>query len=170
MSPSVTTVRLVAVVPHHTIVDGEYDGLEVGRFAGLGFALQVQSTASADGHSGVAQEGGPVPVTTVTGTVVLPSDEAPPILSAGAVQPLLASADETWPADAQLAVTGQLVVEPYLWAADGMLWPLVPDGVRMWSVDAIRRIGLDGIEDLMTLSDPTGLDHGSTYVLELVDV
>ncbi|GAA4933101.1 hypothetical protein GCM10023204_46390 [Actinomycetospora succinea] len=163
-------VRLVAVVPHHTIADGEYDDLTVGRFSALGFALQVRSTAATDARSGVSQEGGPVPVTTVTGTVVVPSEEAPPILAAGAVQPLLASADETWPADAQLAVTGQLVVEPYLWAADGMLWPLVPDGVRMWSVDGIRRIGLDGIEDLTTLSGPTDLDHGSTYVLELVDV
>ncbi|MFC5136984.1 hypothetical protein ACFPK1_01955 [Actinomycetospora rhizophila] len=163
-------MRLVAVVPHHTIAGGEYDGLAVGRYAGLGFALQVGSSTPSDGGSGVAQEGDPVPVTTVTGTVLLPSDEAPPVLSAGAVQPLLASADETWPADGQLAVTGRLVVEPCLWAADGMLWSLVSDGVRMWSVDAICRIGGDGIEDLATLSGLIELDHGSTYVLELVDV
>ena len=117
----------MAVVPTHTLADGEYDDVVTGRLAGFGFALQVTSTAAAS-SAGVTQEGSPVPTTTVAGTVRLPGTEVPPVLDAGLVQPLLASADERWPADAMLAVTGRLVVEPYLWAADGMLWPLLPDG------------------------------------------
>jgi len=67
-----------------------------------------------------------------------------------------------------LAVTGRLVVEPYLWAADGMLWPLLPDGVQMWSVDRIRCIGDGGTEELESLPGPSGLDRGATYLLQLV--
>ena len=67
-------------------------------------------------------------------------------------------------------MTGRLVVEPYLWAADGMLWPLMPDGVRMWTVDGIRRVAADGTEHLATLPGPAGLDHGATYVLDISGV
>ena len=159
-------MRLVAVVPTHTLADGEYDDVVTGRLAGFGFALQVTSTAAAS-SAGVTQEGSPVPTTTVAGTVRLPGTEVPPVLDAGLVQPLLASADERWPADAMLAVTGRLVVEPYLWAADGMLWPLLPDAVRMWSVDRIRRIGEEGTEELESLPGPSGLEHAATYLLDL---
>jgi hypothetical protein len=75
------------------------------------------------------------------------------------------SAHDDWPAGAELAVIGRLVVEPYLWAADGMLWPLVPDGVRMWTVEGIRWVGEDGTENVATLRGPAGLDHGATYLL-----
>ena len=161
-------MHLGAVVPIHTIADGEYDDLAPGRLAALGFALQVLSSTPSDGAPQVGQEGAPIPSTTVTGTIVLPGDEVPPILDAGSVRPLLATVDETWPAGERFAVTGRLVVEPYLWATDGMLWPLVPEGVQMWSVDTIRRVGDDGIEDLPALPGPSGLDHGATYLLDLV--
>jgi hypothetical protein len=64
-------------------------------------------------------------------------------------------------------VTGRLIVEPYLWATDGMLWPLVPDGVRMWTVEGLRRVGDAGTEHLPTLPGPAGLDHGAAYLLDL---
>lgn len=85
---------------------------------------------------------------------ILPSPPATP-----------ASADERWPADEVLAVTGRLVVEPYLWAVDGMLWPLLPDGLRMWSVDRIHCLDADGTEEeLMSLPGPSGLDHGAALL------
>ena len=160
-------MRLVAVVPAHTIADGEYDDLAAGRLAALGFALQVLSSSASQGR-GVVQVGVPVPITTITGTVLRPGDEVPPLLDAGHLLPLLASAHDDWTAGAELAVTGRLVVEPYLWAADGMLWPLAPDGVRIWTVEGIRRVGDDDTEHLATLPGPTGLDHGATYLLYLV--
>jgi hypothetical protein len=162
----VASVRLVAVVPAHTIADGEYDDLAAGRLAALGFALQEPS-ASAAHDRGVIQVGEPVPTTTITGTVLRPGDEVPPLLDAGHLLSLLASAHDDWTAGAELAVTGRLVVEPYLWATDGMLWPLVPDGVRMWTVEGIRRVDEEGIEHLATLPGPAGLDHGATYLLDL---
>jgi hypothetical protein len=79
LTPTVVPVRLVAVVPAHTIADGEYDDLAAGRLAALGFALQVLSTAAATEY-GVVQIGTPVPTTTITGTVLRPGDEVPPVL------------------------------------------------------------------------------------------
>ena len=160
-------MRLVAVVPTHTLADGEYDDVVTGRLAGFGFALQVTSTAAAS-SAGVTQEGSPVPTTTVAGTVRLPGTEVPPVLDAGLVQPLLASADERWPADAMLAVTGRLVVEPYLWAADAMLWPLLPDGVRMWSSTASAASGTRAPRSWRVCPGRRGCDRGATYLLQLV--
>lgn len=143
----------------------KYDDVVTGQLAGFGFALQVTSTATAT-SAGVTQDGSSVPTTTVAGTVRLPDTEVPPVLDAGLVQPLLVTSDEPWLPDAMLAVTGRLVVEPYLWAAEGMLWPLLPDGVRMWSVDRIRRIGTRAPRTRRAC--PGRLDHGATYLLELV--
>ena len=161
-------VHLVAVVPTYTIADGEYDHIAAGHLAALGFALQVATSAPAgpDGP-GVVQDDALIPTTTITGTVLRPTDQAPAVLDDGSVRPLLATSDDPWTAGEMLAVTGRLAVEPYLWATDGMLWPLVPDGVRMWSVHAIRRLGEDGVEHLPSLPGPTGLDHDATYVLDL---
>lgn len=160
------SVHLVAVVPTYAIADGEYDHLAAGRLAGLGFALHVLSSSLGVGQ-GVVQVGEPVPTTTVSGTVRRPHHEVPPVLDAGLLQPLLASAHDDWPAGAELAVTGRLVLEPYLWAPDGMLWPLVPDGVRLWTVDRLRRVGDDGVEDLPSLPGAAvGLDHAATYLID----
>lgn len=85
-------VHLVVVVPTYTIADGEYDDIVVGRHAAFGFALQPASTRAArPGADAVVQDGAPVSTSTVTGTVIRPTAQAPAVLDDGGVRPLLAS-------------------------------------------------------------------------------
>jgi hypothetical protein len=162
-------VHLVAVVPTYTIGDGEYEDVVVGRPAAFGFALQPTSTRPArPGADAVVQDGAPIPTSTITGTVIRPTDQAPAVLDDGRVRPLLATSDDAWTTGDVLAVTGRLVVEPYLWATEGKLWPALPDAVRLWSVEGIRRVTGAGTMALDALPGPEELDHDATYVLDLV--
>jgi hypothetical protein len=108
-----SVVRLVGVVPNYTIADGEYTHVAVGRPAAFGFALQPSRIRPArPGAAAVVQDKASVPTSTITGTVIRPTGQAPAVLDGGCVRPLLATSDDAWTAGDVLAVTGRLVVEP----------------------------------------------------------
>jgi hypothetical protein len=146
------------------LADGEYGDVAVGRRAEFGFALEPEVVEVRSAAAGLEQDDKPVPTTVVSGTVVAHSPEAPSVVDAGAVQPILVH--EPRPEGAVVA-RGRLVVEPFLWASDGVLWSLVPDGVRLWSIDRIRRIGAE-VTDLDSVPRPPDVDHDAVYLLDLM--
>ncbi|MEJ2866741.1 hypothetical protein WCD74_03135 [Actinomycetospora sp. OC33-EN08] len=104
-----------------------------------------------------------MPVTTISGSVLRPSSQAPTIVDAGALMPVLHGAA---PSGEAVLARGRLVVEPLLWSTDGVLWPLLPDGVRLWSVDRIREMATDST-DLDVSPEVSEVDHEAVYLLDL---
>ena len=163
-APKLSFVHVVAVLPAWMLADGEYADIAVGRTAEFGFALEPELVEFRSATPGVQQDDECVPSTTVSGTLLLPSPEAPGVVDTGGLLPILVQQERATGRD--LVARGRLVVEPFLWASDGVLWPLVPDGVRLWSVDRIRQVGTDVVE-LDAVPDATTVDHDSLYLLAL---
>lgn len=157
-------VHLVAVLPAWMLADGSFGELVVGGTAEFGFAVEPQHIGLSTGTRGIEQVGAPVPITTVSGTALAPSPEAPLVIDTGWVKPIVIALDAT--PDSTVSARGRLVVEPHLWATDGVLWPLIPDGVRLWSVDRIRAVTTETID--LSVSPPvTAVDHDAVYLLDL---
>lgn len=160
----VSAVRLVAVVPAWMLADGEYGDLAVGGTAEFGFALEPELIEAGSGATDVDQIGGGVPVTRVSGTAVVLSPEAPPVIDAGLVKPIVITDAQNGDA---LSVRGRLVVEPALWATDGVLWPMVPDGVRLWALDRVRVLRQAVESDLAVVPSAADVAHDAIYLLDL---
>ncbi|MCD2186636.1 hypothetical protein [Actinomycetospora soli] len=156
-------MHLVTVLPAWMIADGEYGDLAVGRAAEFGFALEPESVDVGAFPPGFAQSGDRVPVTTISGSVLRPSSQTPTIVDAGTLMPVLHGAA---PSGDGVLARGRLVVEPLLWSSDGVLWPLLPDGVRLWSVDRIREVATDST-DLDISPAVSEVDHDAVYLLDL---
>lgn len=162
--PKLLTVHVVAALPAWMLADGEYGDIAVGQTAEFGFALEPDLVEFRSTTPGLDQDGEGVPSTTVSGRWHECSSDAPVVVDAGEVKPILV---HTEPAlGPNVVARGRLVVEPFLWASDGVLWPLVPDGVRLWSVDRIRRVGPD-VRDLGAVPGPADVDHKAVYLLDL---
>lgn len=157
-------MHVVAAVPAWMLADGEYAAIAVGHAAEFGFALEPELVETRAEAPGVVQVGEAVPTTTVSGTAVADSSDGPSVVDAGDVKPILLG--DALPGGGEVVARGRLVVEPFLWATDGILWPLIPDGVRLWSVDRIRRVGSD-IEDLEATPSVEDVDHDAVYLLDL---
>jgi hypothetical protein len=165
-APRLSSVRLVAVVPAWMFADGEYGDLAVGGQAEFGFALESERVDAGSAAMGIEQAGEPVPTTTVHGSVISASPNAPVVIDAGTVKPIVTAADAS-PSEA-VSARGRLVVEPFLWATDGVLWPTAPDGVRLWSVDRIRAVtGSADVTDLLVSPPVTDVDHEAVYLIDL---
>jgi hypothetical protein len=160
----VSAVHLVAVLPAWMLADGDFGELAVGGTAEFGFAVEPHNIDLGSGVSGIDQVGEAVPTTTVSGIALAPAPEAPAVIDAGLLKPIVATLDASvWGA---VSVRGRLVVEPHLWATDGVLWPLVPDGVRLWSVDRIRAVTAE-VVDLSASPPVNAVDHDAVYLLDL---
>jgi hypothetical protein len=146
------------------LADGEYGNVAVGRAAEFGFALEPDLVEVRAAEARINQDGEVLPVTTVSGTVLAHSSEAPSVIDSGDVKPILMGDEQ--PRDGAVVARGRLVVEPFLWASDGLLWPLVPDGVRLWSVERIRQVGPE-VTDLDAVPPPAEVDHALVYLLDL---
>lgn len=48
-----------------------------------------------------------------------------------------------------------------------MLWPVLPEAVRVWSVERVRCVHEKGTFALDALPGSAGLDHEATYLLDL---
>lgn len=164
MALRVSSVRLVAVVPAWMLADGEYGDLAVGGRAEFGFAMELERVDAGSGAVGIEQAGEPVPTTTVRGSVISASSGAPVVIDAGTVKPIVTATDASLH-DA-VSARGRLVVEPFLWATDGVLRPAVPDGVKLWSVDRIRAAAAE-MTDLLMSPPATDVDHEAVYLLNL---
>jgi hypothetical protein len=162
--PKLSVVHVVAALPAWMLADGEYAEVAVGRTAEFGFALEAETVEFRSATPGIEQDVERVPRTTVSGKLLVPSPDAPGVVDTGGVTPILVEQERA--GDRDVVAQGRLVVEPFLWASDSVLWPLVPDGVRLWSVDRIRSVGTDVVE-LDTVPDVTTVDHDSTYLLDL---
>lgn len=160
-------VQVVAVVPAWMLADGEYVGLGVGDRAVLGFALAV--TAVHDDLVGAAltQSGEQPALTTLRGRTACPTDggRGPTVLHAAGCSVVLFAGGRI-PVDADLAVTGWLTAEPYLWAADGELARAVPEGRQEWTVRRVRAVD-EGTRELDRLPDEADVDHETAYLLDL---
>lgn len=163
-APTLSTVHIVAALPAWMLADGEYGELAVGRTAEFGFALEPDEVELRSAPAEVAQDSSLVPTTTVSGPALVSSADAPATVDAGAVKPIVVH--EGLRDGHDVVVRGRLVVEPYLWASNGVLWPLVPEGVRLWSVDRIRRAGAT-VSDLEVVPGPSEVDHDAVYLLDL---
>jgi hypothetical protein len=157
-------VHVVVAVPAWMIADGEYGDVAVGHTAEFGFALEPELVEARAAEPGLEQAGGPVPTSVASGAVLAGSPNTPGVVDAGAVKPILLG--DAFQRAGEVVARGRLVVEPFLWATDGLLWPLVPDGVRLWSVDRIRRVG-SVVEDLEATPSVGDVDHDAVYVLDL---
>ncbi|WP_433802550.1 hypothetical protein [Actinomycetospora sp. CA-084318] len=157
-------MHLVAVLPAWMLADGDFGGLVVGGTAEFGFAVEPAHIDLGADMAGIVQVGDAVPTTTVSGTVLAPSPEAPLVIDAGWVKPIVTALDASH--RGTISVRGRLVVEPQLWATDGVLWPLVPDGVRLWSVDRIRAVTAE-VVDLAASPPVSAVDHDAVYLLDL---
>lgn len=159
-----STVHVVAALPAWMLADGEYGDLAVGHAAEFGFALEPESVEARTAAAGLEQVGESVPTTTVSGTVLATSPDVPGVVDAGELKPIVVR--DTLPRGKTVVARGRLVVEPFLWATDGVLWPLVPDGVRLWSVDRIRCVGVE-VADLDAPPPVNEVDHDAVYLLDL---
>jgi hypothetical protein len=169
VEPGVTTtskvscVHLVAALPAWMVADGEYSGVAVGSTAEFGFAIEPEHVDAGPRSTGLEQVGEAVPTTTVSGAALVTSPDAPVVIDTGDVKPIVVT-------DAQdgdtVSVRGRLVVEPFLWATDGVLWPLVPDGVRLWRVNRIRIVGASE-GDLDEVPPAAEVVHDAVYLLDL---
>lgn len=157
-------VHVVAALPAWMLADGEYGDIIVGRTAEFGFVLEADVVEVRPAAAGLKQVGEGVPMTVASGPVLAASSEAPSVIDTGEVQPILVGEEQ--PRGGAVVARGRLVVEPFLWASDGVLWPLAPDGVRLWSVDRIRRVGAD-VADLQKVPPVTQVDHDVVYLLDL---
>lgn len=163
-APTLSPVYIVAALPPWMLADGEYGDLAVGRTAEFGFALEPDEVELRSADAEVAQDSALVPTTTVSGTALVSSADAPATVDAGEVKPIVVH--EALRHGQDVVARGRLVVEPYLWASNGVLWPLVPEGVRLWSVDRIRRVGAT-VSDLQAVPGPAEVDHDALYLLGL---
>ncbi|MEJ2869157.1 hypothetical protein WCD74_15390 [Actinomycetospora sp. OC33-EN08] len=154
--------RVSAVVPAWMLGDGEYVGLGVGDRVRTGFALAVTSTQPG-GAARLDQAADRPGLTTVGGrtdaaggTTILRCDVwVFVLLASGRVTP-----------DAELSAEGWLTVEPYLWAAGGVLADAVPEGVADWTVARVRQVD-DAARDLDRLPRAAAADPDAAYVLDL---
>ena len=131
-------MRVTAEVPAWMIADGEYGGVAVGRQHEFGFALEPASIRARTRDRGLSQVDGSS-ATWASGVIVKDSSD----------------------------VEGRLVVEPYLWVPDGMLWPTVPDGVRLWSVCGLSQLIDGAITSLDALPAVAAVDHDARYLVQL---
>jgi hypothetical protein len=162
--PKLSAVHVVAALPAWMLADGEYAEVAVGRAAEFGFALEPETVEFRSATPGVEQDGERVPRTTASGRLLVPSPDAPGVVDTGGVKPILVEQERA--GDRDVVAQGRLVVEPFLWASDSVLWPLVPDGVRLWSVDRIRSVGSE-VAELHAVPDMASVDHASIYLLDL---
>lgn len=159
-------MRVTAEIPPWMIADGEYAGVAVGRRQEFGFALVPASIQGRTADRGLHQVDGSS-ATTASGVVLRHSSDVPPVLDEGCVLPILAAADLAHPAGAELDVDGRLVLEPFLWAPDGLLWPTVPDGVRLWSVRGISQLINGTSTGLDSVPPAEAVDHAARYLVWL---
>lgn len=161
---TLSSVHVVAALPAWMLADGEYGDIAVGRPAEFGFVLEADVVEVRATAAGLEQIGEEVPTTVASGPVLAPTPEAPSVIDTGELLPILVGEEQ--PRAGSVVARGRLVVEPFLWASDSILWPRVTDGVRLWSVDRIRRVGAD-ITDLDAVPPVTSVDHDVVYLLDL---
>lgn len=164
MASTLSSMYVVAALPAWMLADGEYGDIAVGRAAEFGFVLEADLVETRAAAARLEQTGDGVPTTVASGPILAPSSEAPVVIDAGEVRPLLVGDEQ--PRIGTVVARGRLVVEPFLWSSDGVLWPCLPDGVRVWSVHRIRRVGSDVI-DLDAVPQAAEVDHDAIYLLDL---
>lgn len=158
-------MHVVAALPAWMLADGEYGDIVVGRAAEFGFVLEADIVEMGAAARGLEQTGDGVPMTVASGPVLAPTPQAPSVIDTGEVQPILVGEEDI--RAGTVVARGRLVVEPFLWATDGVLWPQVPHGVRLWSVDRIRRVGTN-VADLKAVPPVTSVEHDVVYLLDLM--
>jgi hypothetical protein len=174
IDPKMDRVGVVAIVPAWMLADGAYVGLGVGERVTTGLALAVTDSTLEQAEPGLEQSAEQPGFTTLRGRVECPADaegsRVGTVVAGGpwVVVPFVAT---PLPTGAQVAVSGWLTAEPYLWEADGALACAVPHGRREWRVTLVRRVGeTGGPSPLDRLPTEAGVDPDAAYLLDLAPV
>ena len=165
-------MAVVVIVPAWMLGDGEYVGLGVGDHVTTGLALAVTATEVAPpAQVGLAQREDRPGFTTLRGRVECPCDDegarVGTVLLAGPWTVVPFAAPPLAPAH-DVAASGWLTAEPYLWSAGGVLASAVPGGRQEWRVAGLRCV-VDGGEPQVVprLPDEASVDHDAAYLMDL---
>jgi hypothetical protein len=173
---------MVVIVPAWMLADGEYVGLGVGEHVTTGLALAITDTAITDtaitdtavapaAAVGMQQRDDRPGFTTLRGRVEGPRDgegaRVGTVLVAGGWTVVPFAAVPLRP-DEDVAASGWLTAEPYLWSAGSVLARAVPGGRQEWRVARLRCVA-EGREshDIPRLPDEASVDHDAAYLMDL---